>query len=275
MSIDATLATWKLSKKQVTPIQKLILLSYADRVGESFECWPSNSRLELDTGLDRHTICENKQKLIEKGLIVYTGEKRGRTKSIDVIRLTYVKGREHSHPDANKQSSVKKPTAQKSSSVKMPIPKQCGNAHTESLSIEPLITTTTSSGSFTTFEKQCLELRSPTDTRDAQEFIENVNHHIEHNSPKENPYPKRRRMILSLLRKVKDSAEIFQSVGYVSESDKRAKEKKQKDEKEKLAYDSYVSVFKNDRDFLKLASVQGKEPLTFKEWHLLHGKECV
>lgn len=185
MSVDATIATWKLSKKQVTPIQKLILLSYADRVGESFECWPSNSRLELDTGLDRHTICENKQKLIEKGLIVYTGEKRGRTKSIDVIRLTYVKAREHSHPDAENPSSVKKPTAKKLSSVKMPIPKQCGNAHTESLSTESLITTTTVFSEQT--DKELLSLRAkniPTDERTPDEFLKQCKWHIDNQENK-------------------------------------------------------------------------------------------
>jgi len=192
MSVDATLATWKLSKKQVTPIQKLILLSYADRVGESFECWPSNSRLELDTGLDRHTICENKQKLIEKGLIVYTGEKRGRTKSIDVIRLTYVKAREHSHPDADNPSSVKKPTAQKSSSVKKPIAKQCGNAHTESLSTESLRTTTSIFSKKT--DNELLDLRNthlPNDERTPEEFLKQCKWHID---SQDNKYNKGQRL---------------------------------------------------------------------------------
>jgi hypothetical protein len=141
MSVCAILATWKLTKKQVTPTQKLILLSYADRAGESFECWPSNSRLEKDTGYDRHTICINKQQLIEKGLISYTGEKKGRTKSIDIIRLNYVTPREGYESEVDYRSSVEMPTASNTrndvSSVEMPTAKQCGNAHTEPTMLEP------------------------------------------------------------------------------------------------------------------------------------------
>lgn len=240
MSVDATIATWKLSKKQVTPIQKLILLSYADRVGETFECWPSNSRLELDTGLDRHTICENKQKLIEKGLIVYTGEKRGRTKSIDVIRLTYVKGREHSHPDANPQSSVKKPTAKKLSSVKMPIPKQCGNAHTESLSTESLNTTTTTPSSSIFSESQDKELISlrnkymPTDDRSNEEFLKQCKHHID-NGSKSHVFAQK----FNGLKKILRGGHFETPIGY--------KTKKQSKQNQSIQdHQMYVSQLKSD-----------------------------
>lgn len=131
MSIDATRSTWKLTKTQVTPTQKIILLSYADRANEDSECWPSNKRLEMDTGLDRHTICANKQILIEKGLLSYTGEKKGKTKSIDVIRLNYVARRE----DDLMTSSGEMPIAKAASSGEMPIAKQWGNAHTEPKSL--------------------------------------------------------------------------------------------------------------------------------------------
>ena len=133
MSIDATRSTWLLTKKEVTPTQKLILLSYADRAGEGAECWPSNARLEKDTGLDRHTICSNKQDMISKGLLSYTGEKKGRTKSIDVVRLNYVLHRESSGEmrTAQNVSSGEMPIP---SSGEMPIAKQWGNAHTESIS---------------------------------------------------------------------------------------------------------------------------------------------
>ncbi len=132
MSVDATLATWSLSKKLVTPTQKLLLLAYADRAGERFECWPSNKRLEIDTGLDRHTICENKQQLIEKKLIQFTGEKKGKTKSIDVIQLLYVIPREGYVDEFDEnQSSVDLPTASEVSSVDLPTAKQWAFAHTE------------------------------------------------------------------------------------------------------------------------------------------------
>lgn len=101
MSIDATRATWKLGK-QVTAIQKLLLLSLADRAGESGQCWPSLKRLEADTNLNRKTIIENRQTLIALGLLEYTGHYQGKQKQIPVMRLTYVNNREdeeHSDKD--------------------------------------------------------------------------------------------------------------------------------------------------------------------------------
>lgn len=93
MSVEATLATWRLSKKQVTSAEKLFLLSCADRAGEGAECWPSIKRLCADTCLDRKTIIDVRRSVIEKGLMAYTGQMRGRTKSVPVMVLTYVKER--------------------------------------------------------------------------------------------------------------------------------------------------------------------------------------
>ncbi len=96
MSIDATRATWKLSKTKITAIQKLILLSLADRAGENAECWPSLKRIIADTNIDRKTLIENRKILIEKKLIEYTGQFMGKQKQIPVMRLTYVQSREDS-----------------------------------------------------------------------------------------------------------------------------------------------------------------------------------
>lgn len=92
MSIDATTATWKL--QNITAIQKLLLLSLADRADEVSECWPSLKRLEEDTSLNRKTIIENRQLLLDKRLISYTGEMKGRQRQIPVMRLNYVEHRE-------------------------------------------------------------------------------------------------------------------------------------------------------------------------------------
>lgn len=94
MSVDATIATWKLPKSKVTATQKLLLLSLADRAGENGECWPSLQRLMADTNLGRQAIIDNRQELISKGLIVYTGAKKGRQRQIPVMRLTYIHNRE-------------------------------------------------------------------------------------------------------------------------------------------------------------------------------------
>jgi len=90
MSVDATVATWKLDKSQVTSSEKLFLLSCADRAGESHECWPSIKRLSANTGLERKTIMKVRQSVIGKGLVEYTGSFQGKTKLIPVMRLTYV-----------------------------------------------------------------------------------------------------------------------------------------------------------------------------------------
>lgn len=90
MSIEATLATWKLTKEQVSPTEKLFLLSCANRAGENHECWPSLRRLIEDTGLDRKTIIKIRQSVIEKKHMEYTGEHKGHSNQIPIMRLTYV-----------------------------------------------------------------------------------------------------------------------------------------------------------------------------------------
>lgn len=90
MSLEATLATWKLTKKQVTSTEKLFLLSCANRAGEAHECWPSLKRLCADTGMDRKTIINVRQSVIDKGLLIYTGLFSGRSKQIPVMQLTYI-----------------------------------------------------------------------------------------------------------------------------------------------------------------------------------------
>lgn len=87
MSVDATRFVWKLSKNDITPLEKLILLSIADRCGEAGECWPSLARLHNDTGIARRAIILHRNKLIEQGILRFTGEYRGRSKQIPVMQL--------------------------------------------------------------------------------------------------------------------------------------------------------------------------------------------
>lgn len=147
MSVDATRETWKLGK-QISATQKLILLAIADRAGESGEAWPSLARMMLDTNLDRHTLINNRKTLIEKGLLEYTGDFKGRHNQIPIMRLTYIKNREDEtdmRPNkktesfssstsveintGDKNTSVEIPTC---TSVEIPTPDQCGNPHPES-----------------------------------------------------------------------------------------------------------------------------------------------
>ena len=90
MSLEATLATWELSKKQVSSHEKYLLLSLARRAGEDHTCWPSVQRMCDDTGLDRKTVISLRQDLIDKKIIKYTGEMKGRSGQIKVMQLPYV-----------------------------------------------------------------------------------------------------------------------------------------------------------------------------------------
>lgn len=66
MSVDATKWAWSLS---MPATRKIVLLSMADRAGETHACWPSIARLEADTCLDRKTILAAIADLESMGLI--------------------------------------------------------------------------------------------------------------------------------------------------------------------------------------------------------------
>lgn len=90
MSLEATLATWELTKQEVNSREKLLLLSLARRAGEEHTCWPSIKRMVEDTGLDRKTIIDIRQALIDKNLLKYTDRMVGRSGQIPEMQLLYV-----------------------------------------------------------------------------------------------------------------------------------------------------------------------------------------
>ena len=99
MSLDATIWAWKVRQKQkkggsIKPLKKLVLLSLSDRAGEDHCAYPSVARLVEDTEMDRKTVLKIIDELIEDGLIVDTGERKGRTKQVKVYQLMGVNGRE-------------------------------------------------------------------------------------------------------------------------------------------------------------------------------------
>ncbi|HCA5286192.1 TPA: helix-turn-helix domain-containing protein [Acinetobacter nosocomialis] len=99
MSLDASIWAWKTRQKQkqggaLKPLKKLVLLSLADRAGETHECYPSIARLVEDTEMDRKTVLKIIDELIEDGFIIDTGKREGRTKQVKVYLLIGVKGRE-------------------------------------------------------------------------------------------------------------------------------------------------------------------------------------
>lgn len=110
MSIDATMWAWR--QQQLSPTQKLILLSMADRAGEDFTCWPSNVRLCADTGLNRKTVYASIAQLIALGLLART-KMDGAT---NVYKLLGVSGREGTRPpvSATKHTGPKTGTSPES-----------------------------------------------------------------------------------------------------------------------------------------------------------------
>ena len=111
MSIDATNWAWGL--QGLSPSEKLVLLSFADRAGETHEAWPSRSRLLLDTGITRKTLNKVLSSLQEKGFIIKTGEKR---RQVYVYRLIGVTDR---HEKLSTTSSKITTSPKKTTSSKM------------------------------------------------------------------------------------------------------------------------------------------------------------
>lgn len=85
MSLEATRAAWQ--QRGLRPLHKLVLLALADMAGPDSTVWPSHDALMESTGADRKTIWQAIKVFREEGLVVDTGERRGRTGQIPVLRL--------------------------------------------------------------------------------------------------------------------------------------------------------------------------------------------
>ena len=109
MSLDATKWAWE--QTGLSPTQKLILPSMADRADEDNRCYPTNARLQADTGLNRKTIQKCINLLIERGLISDSGQRSGRTKQVIVYMLIGVANRDTK--EAQKRNSTKSGTVPK------------------------------------------------------------------------------------------------------------------------------------------------------------------
>lgn len=125
-------------------------------------------------------------------------------------------------------------------------------------------TTTTGSGSFNPFETQCLNLKAQSDSRTPEEFLENIYHHIEHNSDKTKPYPMRRQMILSLLKNLKANGEHFTSVNFFSLEAKQETERKQKENKIEKLKNDWLKYFNSPVEID--CRSKGYESKTWQQW---------
>lgn len=107
MSIDAM--RWAKKVKTGKSSSKAILTWLADMCGADLCAYPSVAALAEATEMDRKTVLAGLQHLQEIGLVVDTGERRGRTKQIPVYKLV---GVEESIPDAEQtqnRNSLKDP----------------------------------------------------------------------------------------------------------------------------------------------------------------------
>src|ERR1044071_5157714 len=88
MNITLTMLSLKLSG--LKSYEKHILTTLCIRSDEkSFECWPSLKCIKEDTGLDEKTVQQGILSLLEKKLIIRTGEMKGKTKRTPVYKLVF------------------------------------------------------------------------------------------------------------------------------------------------------------------------------------------
>lgn len=136
MSVDATRFVWGLNLR---PTEKLIMLSIADRAGETHEAWPSIGRLEKDTCLDRKTIIAKLKTLCEIGILSDTGDKKGATMSVKKYRINGVNGRDEAVPKTEQSQKRNSSENGTDSSSENGTGKQSQKRDTESIILEPII----------------------------------------------------------------------------------------------------------------------------------------
>lgn len=86
MSID--LVNLSLKQKNLSLAEHSILNILAYRADEKSECWPSITSLCESSSADRKTVIKVLQSLMDKNIIIKTGEMKGRTKSVPVYKLS-------------------------------------------------------------------------------------------------------------------------------------------------------------------------------------------
>ena len=85
MSYSATKWAWK---QRLKPLDKIVLLSLADRANESYECWPSMQTLADDCGMCRKSVFNSIVKLEEKQLIFVERRMSSHGKSSNIYTMS-------------------------------------------------------------------------------------------------------------------------------------------------------------------------------------------
>ena len=143
MSVNATRFAWEcdLSKTTKRSAKRLVLLALADRANKENTCFPSIARVVKDTGMDRKTVMNTINDLITLGLVLDTGERKGGTNQVRVLKINVDK--QESYPQSCSDVSNKQPEISKETVVNLQIngvefPSNGGKFGTQNLK-EPLI----------------------------------------------------------------------------------------------------------------------------------------
>ena len=121
MSVNATRFAWEcdLSKTTKRSAKRLVLLALADRANKENTCFPSIARVVKDTGMDRKTVMNTINDLIALGLVSDTGERKGGTNQVRVLKINVDK--QESYPQEHQLSSNKQCGISKETVVNLPI----------------------------------------------------------------------------------------------------------------------------------------------------------
>ena len=145
MSVNATRFAWEcdLSKTTKRSAKRLVLLALADRANKENTCFPSIARVVKDTGMDRKTVMNTINDLITLGLVSDTGDRKGGTNQVRVLKINVVTYKQESYPQEDQVPSNKQCVISKETVVNLPIngvefPSNGGKFGTQNLK-EPLI----------------------------------------------------------------------------------------------------------------------------------------
>ena len=121
MSVNATRFAWEcdLSKTTKRSAKRLVLLALADRANKENTCFPSIARVVKDTGMDRKTVMNTINDLITLGLVSDTGERKGGTNQVRVLKINISK--QESYPQSCSDVSNKQCEISKETVVNLPI----------------------------------------------------------------------------------------------------------------------------------------------------------
>lgn len=121
MSVNATRFAWEcdLSKTTKRSAKRLVLLALADRANKENTCFPSIARVVKDTGMDRKTVMNTINDLITLGLVLDTGERKGGTNQVRVLKINVDK--QESYPQVGQNTSNKQYAISKETVVNLPI----------------------------------------------------------------------------------------------------------------------------------------------------------